>query len=139
MTTTSTAIALRTHSALGALRTLDELDDDDALAVGLAFKRPSAPLLLSILGVGAAVALAAVTTGVMGACIVGALASGGAGLAAQHGARDKLRVELGVSADDAKRLFAATAHWTTLRAREPSTDDELRAYGRLIIDKARGG
>jgi hypothetical protein len=137
MTTSSTAIALRTHSALAAARTLDDLDDDDALAVGLAFKRPSLPLLLSILGVGGAVALGALTLGTLGACVVGAVASAGAGLAAQHGARDKLRVELGVSAADAKRLFAATAHWRAAKLHEPRSDDEVRAFGRFIIDKAR--
>lgn len=64
--TASTAIALRTHFALAVPRTLDALDDHDALA-----------------------------------------------------------------------LNKGTAHWRTLRVRQPRSDDDVRAYGRFIIDKAR--
>ncbi len=130
-------MALRTHSARAAMRSLDALDDDDAHAVGVAFKRPSMPLLLSILGVGGAVALGAVTMGVMGACVIGAAGSAVAGLAGARGACDRLGMELGISSDDAKRLYKATGHWRTLRMREPRTDDDVRAFGRFIIDKAR--
>jgi hypothetical protein len=133
----STAIALRSHSSLTQMRTLDDLDDADALAVGLAFKRPSVPLLFSLLGVGGAVALGAVTMGVLGGCVAGLVGSVVAALAGAHGACEKLGIELGINRADAKRLFNATGHWRTLRRREPRDDDELRAFGRVIIDKAR--
>jgi hypothetical protein len=136
---TATAISKVTTAPV-RLRSLDELDDDDALAVGRAFSQTSVPLVFSILGLAVAIALGVVTLGMTSAIAVGSVSSvlaGGVGFAGLRRSVDVLRSELGVSADDAKRLYVATAAWGSQRWRRPTTESELRDLGRGIIDRAR--
>jgi hypothetical protein len=122
------------------LRSLDDLDDDDAIAIGRAFSQTSVPLVFSILGVAVAITLGVVTLGMTSAIAIGSVTSvlaGGVGFAGLRRSVDVLRGELGVSADDAKRLYVATAAWGSQRWRRPTTESDLRDLGRGILDRAR--
>lgn len=141
MPSESTAIALRNVSTPARVRTLDELDDDDALAIGRIFAKPPVAILLSTLGFGVVVMLGTVAMGftsVVGVGVAGAIIAAGVGIAATKRFTDDLRSELGISAVDARRLYKATAGMRTLAAKRGDTKDEmLRAHGRAIIEAAR--
>ncbi len=123
------------------LRSLDELDDDDAVILGRVLTKRSPAMMISVLGLSLTAGVALSLFGLPGVLISGALgavAAGGIGGAAGKHVAAAIQAELGVSRVDADALYLATGNVRFLKlARRPRSDDDFRRAGQLAIEIAK--
>lgn len=143
MNTEPTAPSTALTSATAALgrRTLADLDDDDALAIGRHFDPQRNKLLLVMFVLGALTFAALLTTDLLNAWSILAFVLLMPVLwltASWRLARAFFTEQLGVADDDAKQL------WLSLMQPQPTSakrmdDDARRAWGTAIVMAARRG